>query len=205
MRIVLTEGKCIPFLPISVTVCIFVFIHYSHTQKLIVMRPLPSDYASFFEPYISLVKNDNIQQALSASLPQMESFLSSIPESKSDYAYAENKWTVKQVLQHGIDSERVFAYRAMCIARGEKQPLPSFDENQYAEKAPVQHRSLKGLTEELLLQRRSTILLFEHLTEEMLNIRGIASGKPITALSLGYITIGHWLHHQQILAERYFG
>lgn len=167
------------------------------------MRPLPSDYAPFYEPYVSLVKSDNIQQALSVSLPQMESFLSSIPENKSNYAYAENKWTVKQVLQHGIDSERVFAYRAMCIARGERQPLPSFDENQYAEKAPVQHRTLKGLTEELLLQRRSSILLFEHFTDEMLNAGGIASGKPITALSLGYITIGHWLHHQQILAERY--
>ncbi len=169
------------------------------------MRPLPSDYAPFYETYVSLVKSDDIKQALAATLSDIESFLQSIPENKSDYTYAENKWTVKQVLQHGIDSERVFAYRAMCIARGEKQPLPSFDENLYAENAPVQHRSLNGLAEELLLQRKSSVLLFEHFTGDMLQARGIASGKPITVLSLGYIIVGHWQHHQQILAERYLG
>lgn len=167
------------------------------------MRPLTTDYAPFYETYISLIKSDDIKQALPASLPDMENFLQSIPENKSDYAYAENKWTVKQVLQHGIDSEIVFAYRAMCIARGEKQSLPSFDENLYAENASVQHRSLQGLKEELLLQRKSSILLFEHFTGNMLQARGIASGKPITVLSLGYIIAGHWQHHQQILAERY--
>ncbi|HTN05350.1 DinB family protein [Agriterribacter sp.] len=169
------------------------------------MRPLPSDYAPFYETYVSLVKSDDIKQALSATLPDIENFLQSIPENKSDYAYAENKWTVKQVLQHGIDSERVFAYRAMCIARGEKQPLPSFDENLYAENATVQHRSLQGLKEELLLQRKSSISLFEQFTGNMLQASGIASGKPITVLSLGYIIAGHWQHHQQILAERYLG
>ena len=115
------------------------------------MRPLPTDYTPFYETYVSLVKSDDIKQALSASLPEMESFLQSVPENKSDYAYAENKWTVKQVLQHTIDAERVFAYRAMCIARGENQSLPFFDENQYAENAAVQHRSLNGLKEEMLL------------------------------------------------------
>ena len=167
------------------------------------MRPLSTDYAPFYETYVSLVKRDDIKQALSASLPDMEKFLQSIPENKSDYAYADGKWTVKQVLQHGIDSEIVFAYRAMCIARGEKQSLPSFDENLYAENATVQHRSVKGLAEEFLLQRKSTILLFKYFTDEMLQASGTASGKSITVLSLGYIIAGHWQHHQQILTERY--
>ena len=169
------------------------------------MRPLPTDYAPFYETYVSLVKSDDIRQALSESLPDMENFLRSVPENKSDYAYAENKWTVKQVLQHSIDAERVFAYRAMCIARGEEQSLPSFDENQYAENAAIEHRSLNGLKEEMILLRKSTVVLFENFTNNMLQAKGVASNKSITVLSLGYITVGHWLHHQRILAERYLG
>ena len=169
------------------------------------MRPLPTDYAPFYETYVSLVKSDDIKQALSASLADMENFLQSVPENKSDHAYAENKWTVKQVLQHSIDAERVFAYRALCIARGEEQSLPSFDENQYAENAAIGHRSLNGLKEEMILVRQSTVVLFENFTDDMLQAKGVASNKSITVLSLGYITVGHWLHHQRILAERYLG
>lgn len=167
------------------------------------MRPLPSDYAPYFENYIALIQSDNIKQALSASLSDLERFLQSIPENKSDYAYAENKWTVKEVIQHGIDSERVFAYRAMCIARGEQQSLPSFDDKLYAEHATVQHRTLIDLSEELILQRKSSIQLFHFFTEDMLQARGNAGGNPITVLSLGYILAGHWVHHQNILTERY--
>ena len=167
------------------------------------MRPLPTDYAPFYETYVSLVKSDDIKQAFTESLPEMENFLQSVPENKSYHAYAENKWTVKQVLQHTIDAERVFAYRAMCIARGEEQSLPSFDENQYAENAAVEHRSLNGLKEEMILLRKATVALFENFTDSMLQVKGIASNKSITVLSLGYITVGHWLHHQRILAERY--
>ena len=167
------------------------------------MRPLSTDYDPHFEPYVSLVKSDDIREAFMASLPELENFLKAIPENKANYAYAANKWTVKQVLQHGIDAERVFTYRALCIARGETQSLPSFDDKLYADNAPVQHRSLKNLTDELALQRRSSVLLFASFTPEMLNARGIASGKPITVNSLGYITIGHWAHHQNLLRERY--
>ncbi|HRP33735.1 MAG TPA: DinB family protein [Agriterribacter sp.] len=167
------------------------------------MRPLSAEYPSYFEPYVSLIKEDDIKIALAATLPNLSNFLSSIPESKSDYAYAENKWTVKQVLQHGIDSEIVFSYRALCIARGENQSLPSFDENLYAANATVQHRSLNNLSEELILHRKATICMFESFTETMLQEKGIASNKPITVLSLGYIIAGHWQHHQNILAARY--
>ncbi|MCO5234927.1 MAG: DinB family protein [Chitinophagaceae bacterium] len=167
------------------------------------MRPLSSDYDPHFEPYVSLVKNEDIREAFTDSLPALEHFLKTIPENKAGYAYAEHKWTVKQVLQHGIDAERVFTYRAMCIARGETQSLPSFDDKLYAGNATVQHRSLKDLTDELTLVRKSSVLLFASFTPEMLNARGIAGGKPITANSLGYITVGHWTHHQNLLRERY--
>lgn len=167
------------------------------------MRPATTDYDPHFETYVSLVKSDDIQDGFASSLSEMENYLRHIPEAKADYAYAENKWTVKQVLQHGIDAERVFTYRAMCIARGEQQSLPSFDDKLYADHALVGHRTLKDLTEELILQRKSSVLLFTSFTPEMLKAKGSASGKPITALSLGYITIGHWTHHQNLLRERY--
>lgn len=167
------------------------------------MRPDTSDYDPHFETYVSLVKSDDISKTFVTSLPELETFLKTIPENKGDFAYAENKWTVKQVLQHGIDAERVFAYRALCIARGETQSLPSFDDKLYADNATVQHRSLIDLTDELVLQRKSSVLLFASFTRKMLNARGIASGNPITVNSLGYITIGHWTHHQNLLRERY--
>ncbi len=167
------------------------------------MRPNTSDYDPHFETYVSLVKSDDISKTFVTSLPELETFLKTIPENKGDFAYAENKWTVKQVLQHGIDAERVFAYRALCIARGETQSLPSFDDKRYADNATVQHRSLKDLTNELVLQRKSSVLLFASFTPKMLNARGIAGGNPITVNSLGYITIGHWTHHQNLLRERY--
>jgi len=167
------------------------------------MRPLVSDYDSHFEDYVSLIKSDDIRQVLADSLPDLEKFLQAIPEHKSDFAYAEGKWTVKEVLQHGIDSERVFAYRAMCIARGEQQSLPSFDDKLYASNASMQHRSLRDLSEELLVQRRSSILLFKYFTDDRLQARGLASGKPVTVLAMGYILAGHWQHHQHILRDRY--
>lgn len=167
------------------------------------MRPLPTDYPPYFETYVSLIEEDDIKKALAASLPDLSGFLSSIPEAKGDYAYAENKWTTKQVLQHGIDSEIVFGYRALCIARGEKQSLPSFDENLYAANATVQHRSVQDLGEELLLHRKTTIRMFESFTDKMLQEQGVASNKSITVLSLGYVIAGHWKHHQQILTSRY--
>lgn len=167
------------------------------------MRPLPSDYSPFSETYVSLVESGNIREILAASLPAMESFLSLIPEEKADYAYADGKWTVKEMLQHTIDTEKVFAYRAMCIARGEQQPLPGFEQNDYAANVEVTNRSLAGLKEEMLLARKLSVILFENLRETDLQKRGVASNHPVTVLSLGYILVGHWRHHQHILQTKY--
>ena len=167
------------------------------------MRPQPDTYAPFYETYVLLVPETDLLEAFQHAMDEIHEVLDTIPADKADYAYAEGKWTVKQLLQHIIDTERVFSYRAVCVARGEKQPLPGFDENAYAAAADVQGRSLKDMKEELLALRHSVYLMYKGFTPDMLNQMGTASGKPIGTLALGYITIGHIRHHFQILKERY--
>ena len=166
-------------------------------------RPLISDYPPFYESYVSLVPEDQIQKAFSSSLQQLRLDLSQIGTEKADYAYEPGKWTVKQLLQHAIDAERIFAYRALCIARGEKQSLPGFDENAYADMADVSRRHIKDLKEEFLTLRLSSIQLFQGFSEAELGRAGISNNKHITVLSIGYIIIGHWRHHAQVLQQRY--
>lgn len=167
------------------------------------MRPASTDYAPMAATYVNLVPEDNIREFFPATLTSVEQFLDGIPESKADYSYAPGKWTVKQVLQHVIDTERVFSYRALAIARGEQQALPGFDQDSYAGNVDVSHRVLDSLKEELSLVRVSTILLFESISDEALLNRGIASNHEVTPLALAYMIIGHWRHHEMLFVERY--
>lgn len=167
------------------------------------MRPQPEEYAPFYETYVRLVPENDLMDAFQHAMDEIHDALDSIPADKADYAYAEGKWTVKQLLQHIIDTERVFSYRAVCISRGEKQPLPGFDENQYAAAADGETRSLKDMKEELLALRHSVYLMFKGFKPDMLKQTGTASGKPISTLALGYIAIGHIRHHFTILRDRY--
>lgn len=167
------------------------------------MRPLPTDYSPASETYISLVRSDDIRSALPDSYTQLKNFLDSIPANRADHAYAPGKWTVKEVLQHAIDTEKVFAYRAMCFARGEQQPLPGFDQDGYAANVDVSRRTLKGLKEEMLLTRKLSLIFFEHLHDSDFAKKGIASNHPVTVLSYAYMIVGHWLHHEKILKEKY--
>ncbi len=167
------------------------------------MRPTPDSYPPFAATYISLVPEQDIRFVLQDSIALLEQFLDSIPDEKADHAYAPGKWTVKEVLQHTIDTERVFAYRAMSIARGEAQPLPGFDQDVYAANADVANRSLESLKEEMSLIRVSSALLFEYLGETDLLRTGMAGNHVITPLSLGYMIVGHWRHHEQLFRERY--
>jgi hypothetical protein len=167
------------------------------------MRPDPTQYPSYFEPYISKTEGDDIHSLLSLSVESLKSFLLSIPEAKAGFAYAPGKWTVKQVLQHCIDTERIFAYRALCIARGETQPLPGFDEKLYAANVNVENKSLQSLKDEMLLVRQSAVMLFSNLTNTELDRTGTVGGNALTPLALGFLIAGHWLHHQSILTSRY--
>ncbi len=159
--------------------------------------------APYFIRYTDLVLEDDINTALEKQYQEFSKFLETIPSSKQEYAYAEGKWTIKDVVQHIIDAERVFAYRALCFARKDKTSLPGFDENLYADTANGNLRSWDDLVAEFKVVRQSTIYLFQSFNEEQLNAAGIANGNPNYVLGLGYITVGHCTHHVNILQERY--
>jgi hypothetical protein len=166
-------------------------------------RPSASEYPPFYETYLKLVPEDDLVQALEVSGRELESDLSGIPTEKQDHAYAEGKWTIRQMVQHAIDTERICAYRALCFARGERQPLPGFDENAYAGNAAVSHRPLTEMAEEFKALRRANIAMFKGFAPEMLESVGSADGKSVSVRSIGYMLVGHWRHHAGILRERY--
>ena len=166
-------------------------------------RPDFTEYGTYFQRYIDYTPGDDARQVLENSVAPLEQFLSTIPEEKLHYAYNTGKWTVAQLLQHVIDTERVFAYRAMCISRGEEQGLPGFDENLYAENATASNRTLDDLIEELLLVRKTTLILFRHISDNQLLRQGIASNNPVMPNAIAFIIVGHVMHHQKILTDRY--
>lgn len=166
-------------------------------------RPVSGDYASFYHRYISLVGEDDLLPAFATNELEMEKFLNALPESKANYAYADGKWTVKQLLQHMIDTERIFAFRALWFARKHPAPLDGFDENEFAAVATAGGRSLSSLVTEYLQLRKSTVQLFESFNADELQQVGLANKNPVTVNALGFIVIGHFLHHRNILTERY--
>lgn len=167
------------------------------------MFPDLSRVGNWYHGYIKMVQEDNLSAAFSNKDNNLIAFLDSIPESKLDYRYAEGKWTIKEVLQHIIDAERVFAYRALRFARKDQTPLPGFDENLFAENSKASTRKWNDLMEEFKCVRRSSEMFFNSLDEDQLEANGISSNTPIYVRALGYIIIGHPLHHQKILKERY--
>lgn len=166
-------------------------------------RPLTTDFPPFYETYISKVDADSLSDALAKYAENIHSFYIHLPEAKADYRYAPGKWTLKELLQHVVDTERIMSYRLLCIVRKDKTPLPSFDENTYAENSLAGNRSFASIKEEFVALRKSTDLLIQSLNEEQLSEQGIASNKPVTANAVGYIIMGHMLHHKQVVEERY--
>ena len=166
-------------------------------------RPLANDYPAYFEGYISKVQADSITAIMDKYNDALISFYTNLPASKADFAYAAGKWTLKDVLQHIIDTERIMAYRLLRVARNDNTPLASFDENSYATNANAGERSFEAIKEEFLAVRKSTDLLLLSLQPEQLEYAGIASGNRVTANALVYIIFGHMLHHQSVIEERY--
>lgn len=173
-------------------------------QNLIIMpRPTTNDYASFYHKYVMNVQDDDLRAAFESQSTILDSFFASIPDSKADHAYAEGKWTVKQLLQHMIDAERIFSHRALWFARQSAAPLSGFDENEYAKIADVSKRTVQSLAEEFKAVRKSSELLFNSFSWKELNTSGMANNNSITVNALGFVTLGHFLHHKRILEERY--
>lgn len=167
------------------------------------MRPLPDSYPTYFENYINLIPEDEVLTALKNQQKNAVQLFENISEEQSLYRYAEKKWTIKEVLQHLIDSERIFAYRALSIARRDSNPLHSFNEQQYAANAGANYRSLKDLLEELETSRKSTILLFNSFEKENLFQSGQINDYQMSVLALGFTIAGHGAHHLKIIKERY--
>ena len=164
------------------------------------------DYArvpEYYHRYIKQVAAQELGEALKSSSAAFIKQLSGLPPEIWAYRYAEDKWTVKQVVQHVIDAERVFCYRALRFARADKTELPGFDENSYADAAPAAGRSGEDLIEELSSVQKASLLLFASFSEEELERSGMANGKSIYVRGIGYVMAGHTKHHQSILIERY--
>lgn len=167
-------------------------------------RPEPNEYAKFYETYVSLIPSADVLSALEMQRLQMAQLFAGRSERDGNFRYAPGKWTVKEVLGHVNDAERVFSYRALCFARGDQKPLQSFEQDDYVRTAGSNERTLADLTEEFAAVRGASLALFRSLTEEAWNRRGVASNNEVTVRALAYITAGHELHHRRILEERYF-
>lgn len=163
-----------------------------------------NEYASHFGTYIGQVSEEYpLVEELEISLHRFIKFVQNIPMDKFDYRYADGKWTIKDIIQHIIDAERIFAYRALRFARNDKSPLASFDENIYVDEANASKRSIQDLLTEMAVVRQASLSLFKSFSEEELKRIGIASSNPMSVRALGFVIIGHQNHHQRVFEERY--
>lgn len=166
-------------------------------------RPEPNEFAPFYAGYVSLVSETDVVTALQNQIADIENLFDGIAEEKGDYAYAENKWTIKELLGHIIDGERVFSYRALRISRNDKTPLAGFEENFYVANSNFKNRTLADLIKEFSLLRRSNVIFFQNLSGEAWSRAGIASDAEISVRALAFIMVGHVRHHFNVLSERY--
>lgn len=162
-----------------------------------------SVYPPKFNKYIGPVENEDLKTLLPKQEEEIVAFFNSIPEEKRLYKYAEGKWTIKEVLQHIIDSERVFSFRAIVFSRKDPNTFPSFDENNYSNYSNANNRNWHDLMDEFVAVRKSTESLFNSFSEEQLNEIGKASNYEMSVRALGYLIAGHLAHHINIVKERY--
>lgn len=167
------------------------------------MRPDLTRVPSFYHGYIHHVKDEDLKSALSNNSKELFNFLGSVPATMREYRYADKKWSIKELVLHLIDAERIFAYRALRFSRQDKTPLPGFDENQYVDQARIADRSWESLIDELKSLRKANELFFESLTEEQLEFDGVSNGQSIYVRALGFIIAGHCIHHMKVMKERY--
>lgn len=167
------------------------------------LRPDIEKVPPFYLGYVELVRDMDLYDALRHASKICQQTIPYVPEDKGEFRYAEGKWSVKEVVNHMMDAERVFAYRALRFARNDQTPLHPFEENDYAPEANAHGRDIQQLAREMKRLRETTIDLFLSFTPAMLEREGTASGKRLSVKNLGYIIAGHDLHHINILRERY--
>lgn len=169
----------------------------------IISPPAEGTYTAYQKRYVDRIGNRSVLAVLESQVLDFKALLSEIPYEMEGHAYAPGKWTIKQVVGHMIDAERILAYRALCIARGEKADLPGFEEDDYVANAAFNDRTLNDLAREFGIVRESTLLLFRHLSDAELDRLGKANGNPITPRALAFFIAGHHIHHEEVLRERY--
>ena len=167
-----------------------------------ISRPDHSEFAAFYAGYVGKVPDSGPVTLLQEQIARFER-LKLLPEDKANYAYADGKWTVKEVIGHLADAERVFSYRLTRIARGDTTPLAGFDENAWAKTAPHAKRPIGSVANEMIAIRRSTLALVESLDDSSIGNRGVANNNPVSARAICWILAGHAKHHLDILRERY--
>ena len=164
----------------------------------------PAEYSDFYSNYLSLVpKEISLIDGFIKGSTYVAAFFENLPSIKLNYAYAHEKWSVKEVFQHLIDTERVFQYRCFCIARNDKTPLPGYEQNDYIVPSNAKNKSLQSLIEEFKAVRQSFITLLKSLNEEHLQYIGNANGNAMSARAAAFIVLGHYLWHIHIIKERY--
>lgn len=166
-------------------------------------RPDRSEYFEYYGTYVGLVPEGNVNDFLREQLDEMHDLLRGLPKEKENFRYAEGKWSLKEVLGHVIDTERVFAYRALSFARGDAGPIPGMEQDEWAKESNCAGRTLVDLVEEFHHIREADLLLFGSFDEETGARGGEASGRRFTVRSIVYIIAGHAAHHMDVLRERY--
>jgi hypothetical protein len=166
-------------------------------------KPAESEYAPYYGRYVSLVSEPDALAALTAQADEVQRLIASVPAHRESYRYEPGKWSIREVLGHLVDGERVFGYRAYCISRGELAALPAFDENAYVAASRYGEIPLAELGRELLAVRETNLVALRRLDPEAWTRKGIASGKPVSVRALAFVMVGHVRHHEAILLERY--
>ncbi len=166
-------------------------------------KPEANEYDAYYGTYISLVPEDDIRNAYAAQPEELRTMVDGVSEEKGNFAYAEGKWTIKELLSHLIDGERIFAYRMLRISRGDETPIEGFEQDGYIENSNANNRSFADLLDEFELCRRANAHFLSNLDEAALKRMGTASGLPISVRALANISIGHVRHHANILRELY--
>ena len=172
-------------------------------ENLKILRPETDEFDSYYERYVSLVEDGDIISKLSEQVLETRNLLAEIDAEKADFRYAEGKWSIKELVGHMIDTERIFAYRALRIARGDQTPIEGYEQDDYIKNAEFAKCSLTDLAEEFELVRKANVLMYWNLSETAWHRHGTANNKEISVRALAYICSGHEIYHVNILKERY--
>ncbi len=166
-------------------------------------RPEKTEYAEYYETYVSLVPEAEILSSLENQIAEIENFFTRVSEEKASFGYAEGKWTIKELVGHLSDGEKIFGYRALRVARADKTPMEGFEQDGYIENSNFNNIKLSDLIDEFLYLRKANLIFFQNLSDEAWKRTGTASNAEVSVCALAYIMVGHVRHHLNILKTRY--